>query len=431
MPARSPTASSPMTRLERYFQRQGIPKVLQATMMRKHWYKGTLTCQRGCPKSRTAYYLYTGGKSITSETLFMDEFIPTCGVCAKKYERIGLPEDPDADARAAEALKKQGKVITAAAKTNQVMNRSGQLIFGVQRMMKRVDPKPGFRALFPNHKAGSERCHAKYNITEFSPKTVGPVQPTSMKPYYATNVENFYQGSKWYVWQCYEEFRESQHALFNDPKPFRHHPARKTEKECGLSMQQQMVGWVYTPVLPATDTVPQTVRLMGYLESRRFYCYALERVLRASPIMKSLQQDYKNGVNMQLWGYDSPAGALESQEPTLADFLRAYVDASRPFGHEWVVAALVMDIPLCPWHLTTKAVPPEWLEDVQPFMWSGRGLDQRFKSKVPEPDPGLVLKEARLMQPRSGRVVKEQYKAGIRENGMNLKRYIHSFLELV
>ena len=332
------------------------------------------------------------------------------------------------------------KLITNAAKTNQAAGRSGELIFGVQRMMQRVSPKPGFRALFPNHKAGSERCPAKYNITEFSPKTVGPVQPMSMKPFYATNVENFYQGSKWYVWQTYEEFRCSQHALFNDPKPFRHHPARKTEKECGLSMQQQMVGWVYTPVQPSTDA--PIVHLMGYLESRRFYCYALERVLRASPILKTLQEDYKNGVNMQLWGYDSPAGVLESQEPKLADFLRAYVDASRPFGHEWVVAALIMDIPLCPWHLTTNCVPSEWLEDVKPFMWQQRrGLPQGLPQVLigdltrmvneDQPQPGLPVKESRLEVYRSGRMVKEQYKAAMRENEMLLKRYIHSVLEVV
>ncbi len=72
---------------------------------------------------------------------------------------------------------------------------------------------------------------------------------------------------------------------------------------------------------------------LTYVESRQFYCNFYERLAPLQDDFKKLVQMLDNGTNLQIIGYDAfpLTGTLEE----------AYLDPSKPFGHELCLYALL------------------------------------------------------------------------------------------
>jgi len=89
-----------------------------------------------------------------------------------------------------------------------------------------------------------------------------------------------------------------------------------------------------------------SVKRMTYVQSRQFYCHALEVLLLREPAWAELQAKIAQGVNICLCGFD--AQPLEG-----TTFEQRYLDARRPFGHEDVIVTMlcVADPLAWPWRV--------------------------------------------------------------------------------
>jgi len=155
----------------------------------------------------------------------------------------------------------------------------------------------------------------------------------------ALNIENFHQGSK-----C---FREETLPDSDDPSPLYYEnrlrfygdavPHRHKYKGDGANKNAPLYFvWV--------DRDGKDHRLT-YVESRQFYCTFYERLAGVQQDYAKLRDMIAGGTDVCICGYDAaPLGPGE----TIAD---AYLDASKPFGHERVLYAMltVADPELLPW----------------------------------------------------------------------------------
>lgn len=77
---------------------------------------------------------------------------------------------------------------------------------------------------------------------------------------------------------------------------------------------------------------------LNYIESRQFYCHFYERLASKQPDFLKLNKLIKNKTNIQICGYDGrPIGHRSIEEE--------YLDPSKPFGHELVLAIMLIENP--------------------------------------------------------------------------------------
>ncbi len=200
--------------------------------------------------------------------------------------------------------------------------------------MKSPENHKGYLKVFPNFRHQTRKDG--FGCAQLSPMNLGPVhhgQP-GLSP--ALNIENFHQGSK-----CFQQevgpdgnpstlFYENQQRFFEDPEPYRH---KYKGKEKNKNIPLYFV-WI--------DQNGQEHHLT-YVESRQFYCTFYELLATAREDFLTLKEYLKRGYNLQICGYDGRP--VETN-----DFEREYLDASKPFGHELVLAALLTVSPATyPW----------------------------------------------------------------------------------
>ena len=77
---------------------------------------------------------------------------------------------------------------------------------------------------------------------------------------------------------------------------------------------------------------------MTYVESRQIYCHFYEQFALRDPNFVQLLKWQHEGRNIQICGYD--AYPMDMQDLKAID--AAYLDKSVPFGHERVLATLLM-----------------------------------------------------------------------------------------
>lgn len=291
-------------------------------------FKGDCTCvgklKAGTPCTKKAYYLQSGA--------------PRCGRHSDKGLRRPLPVDP-AKTRAKEAAILAHKAsIERAASANAASGRLGRV-----RLHKlagafavKVPQVDGFLSVLPNHKnrTGTVRPDGALNMSSLSPKTIGPIRHGQPGLPDALNLENFHQGSKRFAAQTAEEARATQVEMFLDPVPHRHHPfATRAGPGVNRNVPEHFV-WVDRD---------STVHHLTYVESRQFYCTFMERAIDRLPDFTRLQDLRRRGHNLLLCGFDANpiAGSVEE----------AYLDASKPFGHEHVIYCMLTeeDPAVWPW----------------------------------------------------------------------------------
>jgi hypothetical protein len=275
-----------------------------------------------------------------------------CGVHSRKGARTELPKDPGQRQRNLQALGTHKRDVLRVSKLNGERGQRGQVQCQAMQMMKPVPLTEGFMNVFPNnrHQARVDG----YGCCALSPMRLGPVahrQP-GLPP--ALNVENYHQFNK--VWPTEvdadknpkPEFFALQRAAYDDAEPHRHKYDDKemTRQRKAVPAQANRNAPLYSLHLNL-DGVPQR---FSYVQSRYFYCCAYEALAREQTEFRVLRKLLGEGVNLMICGYDArpvDEGGLDAM----------YADASKPFGHELVLyAMLTVEEPLnYPWHRYRRA----------------------------------------------------------------------------
>jgi hypothetical protein len=250
-------------------------------------------------------------------------------------ERLPKPSARDTAAKLEAQLAEHRRTVEAARRTDGTGGR-----VTLQRMLMLRNPAltPGSVMIFPNNRHGRHRF-AAFDCCELSPMRLGPVdhgQP-GLPP--ACNIENFHQGTK-----CFAEeadaagnptalYAANRLKFYLDPEPHRH-------KYTGTGQNKN------APLYFVWIARDGTEHHLGYVESRQFYCSFFERLASARPEFRRIQDTLAQGYDVQICGYDA-----HPFDP-VADAESAYMDASKPFGHERVLAVMLVNPPeRYPWRL--------------------------------------------------------------------------------
>jgi hypothetical protein len=83
-------------------------------------------------------------------------------------------------------------------------------------------------------------------------------------------------------------------------------------------------------------------KFYNYLESRVYYCHVYSYLVEKSPAYLELEVMLLDGHKLAIYGYDGlPGGEKIELTPEVLD--RAYRDSRNPFGHEQVLACMLID----------------------------------------------------------------------------------------
>ena len=313
-------------------------------------------CSReGCTNG--AYYLFLSSplcgvhSRLTKLKTTKNNIIPQCSLCPNPaigwYQqqpycerctvRTNLPKRSIADRQ----LEQQHRdiMIESYAKKNKQEGRRGSVIVSKMKMMKKVEHREGYLAVFPNFKHGGRTDGI--GLPNLSPKAIGPIihpQP-GLPP--AGNLENFWQFLKCFPSEVdingnpLQKFFETQLKGYLDETPHRH-------KEEATGNIPLYILWRLPDIIVNGVVTPQYKRL-SYFEARQIYCTYYERFVTKMPEFIDLVSRLDNGYNLNLIGYDGYE-VVVPEGITHKDYLeQCYKDISRPFGHELVLYTLLTE----------------------------------------------------------------------------------------
>ena len=246
-----------------------------------------------------------------------------CGVHSK--DKIALPKNPDAGKLAEQKLHDDKVAIEQAMQLNKAQGKRGQLILTKLAMMKSPPDVKGFLKVFPNYKHGNRRDG--WDLPALSPKSIGPVhhgQP-GLPP--SENLENLHQGNKLFHGESMDEFVAHRFEMYTDKIPHRHksdkYPQLKHISNKNIPIKSI---WINKSGIPIDTT---------YFESRQVYCNIYYKMIVNHLQYLKLAESLNDGYNLQICGYDA--------YPITHTIEYHYLDTSKPFGHELVLYAMLMN----------------------------------------------------------------------------------------
>jgi hypothetical protein len=253
-----------------------------------------------------------------------------CGVHAKDESRKPLPKRPAKEKKAIKLTEKMrhDTSVSHAQQDNAARGQRGAVTLQRMRQRHKTEQAEGVLNVFPNfkHKTRSDGR----GCATLSPMALGPVEhgQPGLKP--AKNIENFHQGSK-----C---FREETIPGTDDPGPL-YYENRARFYEDSVPHRHKYKGTGKNKNIPLyfiwVDRRDGKEYCLNYIESRQFYCTFYERLVREQAEYKQLEADVADGMNICICGYDgTPLDADETVE-------HAYLDDTKPFGHERVLYAML------------------------------------------------------------------------------------------
>lgn len=144
---------------------------------------------------------------------------------------------------------------------------------------------------------------------------------------------------------------------YTDATPHRHKiPIAERGRELALAAREGVSR--NTPCYSVVACVGGGERRFTYVQSRFFYCVAYEALAPARPEFAELLGLLARGVSLQICGYD---GYDIGMDPDADVLYTHYCDAALPFGHERVLAALLIlhgrPRAELPWHRFRTAHP--------------------------------------------------------------------------
>jgi hypothetical protein len=246
-------------------------------------------CGNGKPCSNKAYYEVDG-------RLY-------CGVHSRGKERRTLPK----------VKVDREKEFQEHALTLQPTDQPKVVLFRMG-MMASVPLQPGYLNVFPNNKHQNRRDG--FGCAALSPMRLGPVVHGQPGLPIAVTLEAFWQSSKKYPCETWEEFRATRYEWYFSP------PEKTRRKFTSKDIPEYFV-WLDRD---------GTEKHVSYIDSRQFYCNFYERLAMWTTEFAELKTKLAQGINLCICGYDAfPIDDVE----------KAYLDPSRPFGHERVLLTML------------------------------------------------------------------------------------------
>ena len=289
--------------------------------MVKKIYKGETECQHEFCKKK-AYYIvnfpvHFGNSVIRDNEKYL------CGHHSKKYTSSeNMPKNNKKYEKPKDEYKDHNDKCTIIAEENKKKGIKGKVSFFKMRMFSVVGYQEGYLNIFPNYKHGNRS--GGIGCSSLSPMSVGPVvhnQPTIKVN--SKNLENFHQGNKVFEDEVdkdgniKDKFFKTQLAFYNDNTPHRHKPNKSKTNKTLFSV------WV---------TQDKKLNKLTSIESRQFYCNYYERLVKNLKEFTFLQNKINEGYNLRICGYDAN---------DVTTYEEAYLDGSKPFGHERVLACML------------------------------------------------------------------------------------------
>jgi hypothetical protein len=265
-----------------------------------------------CSKCNRRAYYYLEGK----ET---DYF---CGYHCKNKNRKSLPKPSRSE------LEQSHNQLVKIHEETIHQNPNGKVSIQRLRMRHKPELTPNTILIFPNYRGSP---YATFDCSNLSPMKLGPIDHGQPNLPVCLNLENFHQGSKCYPEEADENFLPTEVFYKNrlrfylDPVPHRH---KFGEKNIPLYFV-----WV--------DRSGKEHHL-NYIESRQFYCTFYERLAVGKPEFLKIRRLLEQGYNIEICGYDGYPLEIEEIE-------QAYLDPSKPFGHERVLFTLLTSRDDYPW----------------------------------------------------------------------------------
>lgn len=244
-----------------------------------------------------------------------------CGMHSKGLEKEKLPKNPNAGKLKIEKKKHLLKLA-------QEWKGGKKITLTKLKMMREPEREEGSYGIYPNFKHGGKSID-EIGFPTLSPKWAWvPVHGMKGVPQ-AYNIENFHQGSKMFK---KEGFKERRDAMFLDETPWRH----KFQKFPELKAPK---GNKNIPICSVFYDSKGNKKKYNYLQCRYFYCHFYEQMASQNNDFDRLKKMYEDGAWLQIIGYD--AYPIDLEEPKKA-LWNAYLDTSKPFGHELVIVALLL-----------------------------------------------------------------------------------------
>ena len=215
-------------------------------------------------------------------------------------------------------------------------NESGKVKVNKLRMRKWVSYQNGYLMIFPNYRHGNRKDGI--GMPELSPMNLGPIKHnfSDINNGICQNLENLWQGLKVYKQEMINDkeinftaFNDNLRMMFRSNKGFRHKYTRKDK-----------------PLFMYWKNTKGKVFHLGYVESRQIYCRYYHDLAIKTKEYQKLVKMLSIGINITITGYD----ASNEESPSVNT---AYLDSSRPFGHEMMLYTM----------LTTSKKKYPWLID--------------------------------------------------------------------
>jgi hypothetical protein len=209
------------------------------------------------------------------------------------------------------------------------------------------DPACRWLTVFPNNKHAARTDGL--GMPELSPMRLGPVHHGEPGVPAAWNIENFHQFSKMWPseadpsrdWAPLPAWFAHRDAGFVDRVPHRHKfDAAQMKQEHRLALAgSEMETAPNAPLYALHVANDGTLLRVAYVASRAFYCSWYEHLARTTPQFQRLCDLYAHmGVSLRITGYDGHALPGTTDD----DLYAAYCNPALPFGHERVLAALIL-----------------------------------------------------------------------------------------
>lgn len=260
-----------------------------------------------------------------------------CGVHVRTHRNSSiLPSMSIAQKEMAQASAnaERNDLIDVARNLNIQKKQRGYVAVSKFRLMKDAPHIRGALSVFPNYRHG-DRTDG-YGAAQLSPMNLGPINHGSDILPPSKTLENYHQFAKVFRGQekngiVTEAYMKERREAYDDPVGHRHQPSAVPDENGNRNISLYAVHF-------KKDGTPQR---FTYLESRWFYCYWYERLVKQTDEYKHLVSLINGGTNINIIGYDG-------YDVTDKNLWEMYNDISKPFGHELVLYALLVATTM-PW----------------------------------------------------------------------------------
>lgn len=253
-----------------------------------------------------------------------------CGVhsYSEKNSRKKLPKNPNPN----ELNEKRYDSAKTVSEINKKNGKMGSVVVSKMPMIKSPPYIEGYFNVYPNYRHQNRKDG--YGCARLSPKSLGPVEHKMPNLPTAKNIENYHQFAKFWDFELDEngnvlpEFFQKRIDGYQDDEPHRHKYPKDVIKKYSNNINIPTCSIFYDK-----ESKPHKY---DYKECRYFYCHFYEMLAKKEADFVKLKDMIKDGWNLNIVGYDG-------RDISKKSLMELYNDTSKPFGHELVLYALLIE----------------------------------------------------------------------------------------